>query len=43
MGIFGKNELVKNSEKLINNIQFWKIIAASKANRLGNYERQQDE
>ncbi|MFB9054627.1 DUF4240 domain-containing protein [Formosa undariae] len=54
MGIFDKlfgkkeqrnepKEPVQNSEKLMNADQFWKIIATSKANSSGDYEKQQTE
>ena len=54
MGIFDKlfgkkeqksepKEPVQNSEKLMNDDQFWKIIAVSKTNSSGDYEKQQTE
>ena len=41
--LFGKNEQVQNSEKLMEENQFWGIIAKTKKNSGGNYEKQQAE
>lgn len=41
--IFGKKEPVQNSEKLMDENQFWKIIQTTKTNSSGNYEKQQSE
>ena len=41
--LFGKKEPVQNSDKLMDENQFWKIIATSKINTEGNYEKQQAE
>lgn len=54
MGIFDKlfgkkeqksesKEPIQNSEKLMDSNQFWEIIAISKANSSGDYEKQQSE
>jgi len=54
MGIFDKlfgkkgqdtlpKEPIENSEKLMDSAQFWEIIAATKSNSSGDYERQQAE
>jgi len=47
MGIFdkflGKKEAVQNSNELMDENHFWKIIATTKSNSGGNYEKQQAE
>jgi len=38
--IFSKKEPVQNSEKLMDENQFWEIIHTTKKNSSGNYEKQ---
>ncbi len=41
--LFGKKEAIQDSDELMDENTFWRIIKTSKSNSSGNYERQQTE